>query len=108
MTTLTTLDDLWLAVEQRPHEWNRWLVLADALNDAGDERTEHAVRWCAENGKRPVRRYNSAVYAFGDNSWPHNSFSRLPFRFCGHSVHIEPTFPDAIRWLAGDLEREGL
>lgn len=108
-----TLDALWFAVEQSPDDWDRYLVLADALNDAGEERLERAVRWMVREGKRPEY--------VGDWCWWYCISERKAFgftlqaslpqgmvRYGAKSFIGADAFRAAISWLADQLERVGL
>jgi hypothetical protein len=48
------LHSLWLALEEGRWKPDHWLVLADALDDGGDDKTAHACRWCGHRQKRPL------------------------------------------------------
>lgn len=107
-----TLEPLWLAAEQDPSDWDRWLVLADALNDISEERVEKAVRWMVQNGKIPVKVIawwwycESEMYFCGFE--PSSCLPRGMVRYAAKSFDGEGAFYNAVSWLADQLERMGL
>lgn len=57
-----TTDALWLAVEQHPLEWERYLILADALEDADAPDSEvFLCRWAAKYRRSPHHRETYAI-----------------------------------------------
>lgn len=108
---------LWQAVEQSPDDWDRYLVLADALNEAGARRLERVVRWMVKEGKRPEYAdwlcngkhhywiwYNRAAF---DTDGPDKLPKEL-FPEHAHGARCLDTIIDAILWLADQLERTGI
>lgn len=44
---------LWTRLEQEPPDWTTYLVLADLMEEQGDDAVANGLRWMAENHKRP-------------------------------------------------------
>lgn len=66
----TSLQKLWDSVHDEPEDWNRRLILADALEEAGQDILAAGQRWQAEHQKKPlftgmVYRWYNDFYYFG-------------------------------------------
>ena len=115
---MTTLDRLWEAVERSPKDWQRYLVLADALNDAGQTRLERTVRWMVREGKAPE--YTDWLYGSSTAvRWCWYDISKVEREgpekltaelFVGHpcGAKCSRSLFAAIRWLLDQLERTGM
>lgn len=53
------IDDLWKVVEKDSTDWLGYLVLADALEESGQDRMATTCRWLATNRKRPLHMGNA-------------------------------------------------
>lgn len=111
---MSELDHLWAACEADPDDWTLLEVMADALEESGDEKLSHTFRWMAKQGCRP---YNSH---YGPKPWkwsprpdhqliysylPDEIFDRLGAE-PNHDLSIKTysTYHEAIHDLASALE----
>jgi hypothetical protein len=78
---MTTLESIWEEMAENPDDFLLHLVLADWIEEFGDESEQHkaaCLRWTSRKRKRP---WMNAIHWYPESyekHWPHDLESNLP------------------------------
>lgn len=97
---MTTSDQLIAALALNPSDSDLYLIVADLLEEEGQEQLARAYRWCGENGKSPHR--DICEQSNRGWSWTHETLGPLP-KWNHARLPYNPSSTVSYRWFSENL-----